>query len=1186
MPTIRPDGLDVRTVQHLHRSNSTSSDMMSTANSVASSGTTHTAPAANPPPAYIAQNEASDLISAELERKVTLAPAALTSLNDFLDAVLYSIITTAHSIALGNLKSAVSIVLRPRLGKAALKVAEEELKEYMEEGEEEELSQPRTTAQSSMSFDTDLVWKLTRLRCMVYARMGDLEEEDEEEWLERERLLEQVAAARKAGKTNIEVGPAAAIFLTAVIEYLAEQALYYAAQHSQKRHETIRKRNSAVITDESRLTARSSDIVMDAKDMNQVGRDSPLSRLWRSWRRGTKSLPDIDTLSGPSEDLPSPTTRPTHYRSTSASITPTIGTIEEERRTSKLSSTGATVPPATSGVFSPLELSRGLKNPPRSDALAHSAHRPLSLPVMPLDERYNRVLPTIGPLFQERSPLRPKWDRRSSSLPNSQVTSPTIEHESYFKRPFPLASMTQVHALVTTTPSAQLPTMPLVSAPSDEPSVLDETSFGDVQKNENLPGTDEAVEGVSVSSQHNSSVEQAPARTQGPRLVDPDITGLRHGESLLVSKLQDETSAASTTPPVLSNSGTDGSSPDDLAEPEAQRSVASALLERSGEPNSTQLRQEEEMLQAQDLQTLSPVRSGRSEALTSHTTSGDHEAATPQRSPAAPAAVWSAPEPTSRSSDHARGLPQDSIVSSKPTSYLAMSSRDSTASGSRTGSANGHSPGDSSFNDTTVKANRSPLAAAGSSHKNSYDRIRVSEDEIMPVVSHEQNKRNLELLINSNETLHYTLTPAPVAFRPGDFATPAKRTQTQDLADFFRNTGPPGQDLRPKTARSAKRSVDPPHDSPTASTGRTGLGPRAKLHSRVALSTSSSLPSRKRNPFGEPRDAKVGRDRSIRDLADYMRSTGPSSEDQLPSVIGGVRSASRNTQHNAGGWVAPTPGNPPPRPSSVPRRSTPSPRPVNRLKFQARDARPSRRAESSALIEFIREGPPPGHGEQHAEPNRSTMYTDGPTSLNGASKSSSSTAGVPSVDTTTSSQAPLLRHSHGHGDSSQPSTLQRPVVGTNGVTPTRTRRRVRDPYAIDISDDELEEPAVRRRERDEESLIDFLRNTAPDQETADQVQPSSDPTTRGRSTQARSNGLSHARASSPHLTKAGSKLDSYRPTQLTHASHVDRNRQRKQASLYDDDSAPEPQISRYRPVQSPKEDGGLKKFFSIRGKAR
>jgi hypothetical protein len=55
----------------------------------------------------------------------------------------------------------------------------------------------------------------------------------------------------------------------------------------------------------------------------------------------------------------------------------------------------------------------------------------------------------------------------------------------------------------------------------------------------------------------------------------------------------------------------------------------------------------------------------------------------------------------------------------------------------------------------------------------------------------------------------------------------------------------------------------------------------------------------------------------------------------------------------------------------------------------------------------------------------------------------------------------------------------RSQFGAKDAVPKRKQRRVRDPYAIEDSDDDLVEVATLKPKRDEESLIDFLRNTAP-----------------------------------------------------------------------------------------------------------
>jgi hypothetical protein len=209
---------------------------------------------------------------------------------------------------------------------------------------------------------------------------------------------------------------------------------------------------------------------------------------------------------------------------------------------------------------------------------------------------------------------------------------------------------------------------------------------------------------------------------------------------------------------------------------------------------------------------------------------------------------------------------------------------------------------------------------------------------------------------------------------------------------------------------------------------------------------------------------------------------------------------------------------------------------------------------------------------------------------------------------------------------------KQPIIPESDGMPKRTRRRVRDPYAIDFSDDEdeLEDISVPPQRRgDEESLVDFLRNTAPppgmttkpilaalpnptQPNASAMVSPTtsasrfkdylqgSSPTKNGATTKS-TNG---ARAESPHLTQAGSKMDKYRPTQPTHASHVERNRQRMRAeprgatispggdtadlAAYLKNSGPPP--SSEAPIQkfgtTGKDQAGFLRFFQRRGSTR
>ena len=79
-------------------------------------------------------------------------------------------------------------VLKPRLAKDAIDGADTELQEFLGGGDDEELSAFHNGHESRGKWDLHLVWRRTRLRCMVYTRLGDMEEDDEEMYIERERM--------------------------------------------------------------------------------------------------------------------------------------------------------------------------------------------------------------------------------------------------------------------------------------------------------------------------------------------------------------------------------------------------------------------------------------------------------------------------------------------------------------------------------------------------------------------------------------------------------------------------------------------------------------------------------------------------------------------------------------------------------------------------------------------------------------------------------------------------------------------------------------------------------------------------------------------------------------------------------------------------------------------------------------
>jgi hypothetical protein len=371
-------------------------------------------PQANPPPAYIAQSAAEHLTSTELDRPVIVSENALELVNGFLDQVLYNILSLSKSTNLDALRQTVPRLLRPRLGQAAISAAEEELRDYIEGEDADNIQQPPKLVKPS-DFDLELAWKLARLRCMVYARLGDMEDEDEEEFLESERLEEHVHGS------PMSVVPMSAIFLTSVLEFLGEQALCNAAQHSERRHNF---EISKTPVEGQQLSFGDDELVVEQADMLQLGREGPLSRLWRTWRRESRSSDSFSSIRPITPgSVKSPAFNETsHSRKPSHAASPTHAIPEEDSPRSE-PLTPAQIPiPIPDTDVDEIEVpgyARDRAGFPAGGVNQRpdmGPQRPSSLLIMP-----GQFPGSAGPSSPEvptRSPLRPYVTRqRSNSLP-------------------------------------------------------------------------------------------------------------------------------------------------------------------------------------------------------------------------------------------------------------------------------------------------------------------------------------------------------------------------------------------------------------------------------------------------------------------------------------------------------------------------------------------------------------------------------------------------------------------------------------------------------------------------------------------------------------------------------------------------------------------------------------------------
>jgi len=216
-----------------------------------------------------------------------VSPPALQLVNNFLDQLLFNFLHVSRGTSLSALRPAVTEVLEPKLAKDAINNADEELREYLGGGDEDDFEAPQGAA-SAAGWDLELVWKRTRLRCMVYSSLGDMEEEDEDFYTEQENLE---PGAEEQGSEI--VSPAVAIFLTSILEFMGEAALVVAGQAAYQRMQSQIEKE---LKEGARVPGAIADrIIVEELDMERVALDRTLGRLWRAWKKRIRS-PGSDGL--------------------------------------------------------------------------------------------------------------------------------------------------------------------------------------------------------------------------------------------------------------------------------------------------------------------------------------------------------------------------------------------------------------------------------------------------------------------------------------------------------------------------------------------------------------------------------------------------------------------------------------------------------------------------------------------------------------------------------------------------------------------------------------------------------------------------------------------------------------------------------------------------------------------------
>lgn len=1150
---------------------------------------------------------------------VVVSSGALRHLNNFLDHLLFNFLAVSGSTALSKLRPAVSDVLKPKLAKDAINNADEELREYLGGGDDEEFLRSPASA-SSRDWDLELAWKRTRLRCMVYSSLGDMEEEDEDHHMEEGLLGDDDDASN--------VSPAVAIFLTSILEYLGEQALISAGQASWNR---MRIKYEKEPKDDNK---RSSDIVdrivVEDFDMERVALDRTLGRLWRAWKKRVRSGPGSVDLTN------RPASREKMYRARIGSLTshdenlpPAVEeAVSEPEEISKDEldddEQAAAVPlPLSDRDVDEIEVP-GLVHYSDDEAEGEDEEealdlgtRPKSMMILPFTYQTGLPSPDIS---RPATPAR-RTRKRANSLPTPAATPyakreklspeeteevPTIESEGV-----DTAEAAQTTDTAVTESSPEQPEEKAVMSNEEaEPSAKDDDSDSEpIKMSHRLSGpiTGAAAAAAVASAFATSQLEP----TQEDDESDSDYEEIEEAQIMTSSRISIGGSASErsdspansdrsrsnrppltvSTMPVRSGSLrlVNVSSP---RTPSTRSRGSSIHLDQNNSSNySRSVSRASSYHTQQNLEEPTPV----DEALRIQRLSGTSAVGRPRSNMASPISEEETPASVYKTPvsvlevDESQYFPQDdtSVRSVDGPVYQERTSSRSQPTQPMFGSVKRHSPVSSTASPTggleqqrlkelpaaQVTVNSTPDSGlymgedevgplplrqpkqsprqysqstsptgpavpeksrhrtsptigivsvdravngdvprppvgrpsvhtpASSASSNKVRPARVSQDSTRP----DEVAKDFEDLIRSNETIQYTLTSENMReIEVSSFTEAAAESNT-----LTSTKGSP----RSLAGKSNKdRSGSTSTNKPIVEIRRSASVTRATgLRSHpvdLPVEDKGRPPvsmSNKRGPAPQARDARLPRE-SILEFADFIRATGPPGAEAAPVQ---PNSNLRRNQSMR------TTGSP-----VIPHHSSKTSlgRPIvgggiiNRSRLQARDATVDA-ADNSDLIDFIRQGPSSNGGNPRiprtVAPFRTTMDSD---QLHSTIGGRARDASLPEVPDTRASQASkastnateMSAPSIQSSVNSQSALLGRQQVAAQAsgqwdegdMMPVRKQRRVRDPYALDFSDEEEDEedqfdyqPVASKRKPPpkEESLMDFLNSVAPPSAEAEPV---------------------------------------------------------------------------------------------------
>ncbi|KPM42048.1 hypothetical protein AK830_g4523 [Neonectria ditissima] len=1089
---------------------------------------------------------------------------ALLLVNNFLDQLLFNFLSISRATTLSALRPAVAEVLKPKLAKDAVNNADEELREYLGEGDEDDFVQPQG-GDPSRDWDLELVWKRTRLRCMVYSSLGDMEEEDEDLHMEHENL--EIGADEQ---TSALISPAVAIFLTSVLEYMGELTLTVAGQAAYHR---LRTKFQKEIKDGSKSpTDISERIVVEDQDMERVALDRTLGRLWRGWKKRIRS-PTFD-LSG----RPFSRSSMGHLRRDSSltelNRTPMYSDGEKEAKKGEKEAVIKDVGPSEIALpmgnndVDEIEVP-GLasysddEDEGEEEEDTTTGNRPKSLLILPFGT--TNGLPT--PILSQ--PVTPDFAGRKRS--NSLPTPGTSPYRPAIKRSKDSATA-ETSAVTETQDSAVNETKPVEqSTPVEEPTakssaakrlskIVTDPSAAAAFRSRSRRGTGEEGDGkmgyekaeiltsarVSVSGSASPALSDSAGpfsmkrsnSVHSPRIID--VTGPKSpsGSRSPSADNSDRVRPVSVALSAHSSNQSYKSSPEEPPMPKSwgtlPRPVVTGSKSRSpvdrmrgSISNAATISESDEETERdfpRDQNTGKNATFQSSPLTHSIPESPPAQRKRPQPLVGLPAQPRPSPHRKTSSGTKVTILRAPSAPSPLPEDRPAEISRKTSSNGwqgsrDKTPTSPTHSIGMVSIERSKTKDDEEeagasssaprPIHTSGSSASSGTSRLKAVRTSEENASRSENVARNFEELIQSNQTITYTLTPENM--RDMDH----KRSLDQPLASKGSWKNDDARNHNRSRSSSAATEVKSYHRA-------TGPDDKSKggLHSPLTSSVKSA-----RSLTGA-REARVPSD-STADFADFIKSTGPAGGQNRPSPL----------RSNPPGASSPAHSNASPVLDGRRVSST-----SNRNRYMPREAVAEGRTGNSDLIDFIRQGPPgPSNNRipRTVAPFRDTLDSDEMSGAVGgkavdanipdirysqASTHATDTS-MPSIHSSVNSHTALLKNKGGPAPASK-------MFDDEEMMPKRKTRRVKDPYAIDFSDEDDDDDFITTPKppvKKEESLAEFLKNYDPPPEPVTQPimhkmpkKKASAPSLMGRFTRSSSNSNSSSTPQSPLMGSARS----------------------------------------------------------------